>query len=337
MIPRHPLQVFPILFAICAQSLASAREPVRVIYDTDMAGDCDDVGALAVLHILADRGECEIVACTISSNNPWSAGCVDAINTWYGRPDVPIGVASTFRGEPASDKPIDSKYTEEVATEFPHDTIDANELPSAVELYRNVLAAQPDGSVTIVSVGFLNNLAALLESPADEVSPLTGGELVKAKVKQWVAMAGVFPKGKFDNGHGEYNLEVLPKSAQHALNHWPTPLVLSGWEIGEPVLTGAALSDKPANNPIRRGYELYTGLKDRNSWDQTAVLYAIRGPQKYWKLSPAGSVHVPNESDGVHTWTDSPTGRHHYLIAVAPPQEVAEGIDELMMVEPKRK
>ena len=32
-------------------------EPVQVILDTDMETDCDDAGALAVLHTLADRDE----------------------------------------------------------------------------------------------------------------------------------------------------------------------------------------------------------------------------------------------------------------------------------------
>ncbi|MEP1642867.1 MAG: nucleoside hydrolase, partial [Rhodopirellula bahusiensis] len=37
-------------------------EPVKLILDTDMSGDCDDAGALPLLHALADRGECEILA-----------------------------------------------------------------------------------------------------------------------------------------------------------------------------------------------------------------------------------------------------------------------------------
>ena len=51
----------------------------------------DDVGALALLHALADRGEAKILGVLISSKNEWAGPCVDAINTWHGRPDVPIG------------------------------------------------------------------------------------------------------------------------------------------------------------------------------------------------------------------------------------------------------
>ena len=70
---------------------AAADAPARIIFDTDMAGDVDDVGALAILHAMADQGEAEILAVGISSRNEDVGPCVDAINTWYGRPDIPIG------------------------------------------------------------------------------------------------------------------------------------------------------------------------------------------------------------------------------------------------------
>lgn len=39
-----------------------------------------------------------------------------------------------------------------------------------------------DHSIVIASVGFMQNLAQLLQSPADEISSLSGFELVNAKV-----------------------------------------------------------------------------------------------------------------------------------------------------------
>ncbi|MDA9840427.1 nucleoside hydrolase, partial [Rubripirellula sp.] len=73
----------------CRQSLAT--DPVSVIFDTDISGDVDDVLALAMLHTLADRRECEIHAVTISKINPLTAPFVDAVNTFYGRANIPIG------------------------------------------------------------------------------------------------------------------------------------------------------------------------------------------------------------------------------------------------------
>ncbi len=60
------LPSFLFAFLLLAPSLP-ASEPVRVILDTDMASDCDDAGALAVLNALADCGEAEIVAVVIGA------------------------------------------------------------------------------------------------------------------------------------------------------------------------------------------------------------------------------------------------------------------------------
>ncbi|QDU55180.1 nucleoside hydrolase [Aeoliella mucimassa] len=318
---------------LAAAPAAMADSPVKVIFDTDIAGDVDDVGALAALHVLADRGEAEILACGISSNNPWAPACVDSINTWFGRPDIPIGRVGEF----VTDKPIDSRYARAVAEEFPHDLPASYRVPTAEQVYRRVLAAQEDGSVTIVTVGFLTNLAALLDTPADDLSPLTGAELVKAKVKQWVVMGGVFPEGHFANGSGEYNLKVTPDATQQVINHWPTPVVFSGFEIGEVVHTGAKLADIDPASPVRRGYELYNKLTNRNSWDQTAVLYAVRGASDYWTLSPPGVCSVPDNSQGCHDWREDPAGTHRYLIEKMPPEQVAAEIESLMITPPAKK
>lgn len=162
-----------------------ASRPVRVIFDSDMDSDCDDVGALAVLHALADLGEAEILATISSSKNPWSAACIDAINTYYGRPDLPIG---TPKGEGAS-KP--SKHAKRIAELFPQNVGPADKLPDAMQVYRRVLEQQPDQSVVIVTVGYLTNVADLLKLPADG-NRTSGMDLVKSKVKRWVCMGGNF-------------------------------------------------------------------------------------------------------------------------------------------------
>jgi len=94
-----------------------------------------------------------------------------------------------------------------------------------------LLAKQPDNSVTIVSVGFLTNLAAILDSRPDEHSPLDGEALVAKKVRQWVCMGGVFPQGKFQKGQGEYNFMYDTVASVRAINDWPTPVVFSGFAI----------------------------------------------------------------------------------------------------------
>ena len=153
------------------------KQPVKIIFDTDISGDHDDVGAAAVLHCLANSGEAEILAMLVSATGytkTWGPPCLDAINTFYNRPDIPIGAPS--QGFEYSSSP----YSKQIATEFPYKL---DSVWDATTLYRKVLSEQPDTSVVIISVGYLTNIAALLQSEPDEYSNLNGFELVNKKVK----------------------------------------------------------------------------------------------------------------------------------------------------------
>src|SRR3990170_1863134 len=163
--------------------------PVRIIFDTDMDTDCDDAGALAMLHALADRGEVALLATMVSSYHPWSSPTVDAINTYFGRPDLPIGAP---KATPAG-KDFGSRFARQIAESFAHDIRSNDHASDAVAVYRQVLADQPDTSVVIVTVGDLTNLSNLLRSGPDRHSPLTGRELVARKVKHYVAMGSRYP------------------------------------------------------------------------------------------------------------------------------------------------
>ena len=140
--------IFALLLMLAATCTLGAEPglPVRIIFDTDIQGDVDDVGAVAVLHALADLGEIEILATGVSAKNPYSPPCLDALNTYFGRPELPLGVVKGpgfFR---------DSKYAKEIAEEFPHQLKSAEEAPNAAVVYRKVLAAQEDHSVVMISV-----------------------------------------------------------------------------------------------------------------------------------------------------------------------------------------
>jgi len=264
-----------LLALACAQYLQAAL-PVKIILDVDLAEDVDDAGAIATLHALANRGEAEILGVMVSSKNEWVGPCVDAINTWYGRPDLPIGYQRGhtygYRNPKDSDRETTSKYAEAVAKAFPHDLQKSSDAPDAALLCRKLLAAQPDQSVTIVTVGFLTNLRNLLDSRPDDYSKLDGEALVKQKVKQWICMGGVFPSGRFPNGQGEYNLMWDTTASVRAINDWPTPIVFSGFAIGAAIKVGARLRETPEANPVRACYQLYNGLNNREAWDQTAAL-----------------------------------------------------------------
>ncbi len=299
----------------------------RVILDTDMSGDCDDAGALALLQALADRGECELLAVVTNRKDKTnaSAAAVDAINTYYGRPNIPIG---TDKVGP-TDLQRTSAFTRALRDEFPHKTKPDDQMPDALDIYRRVLAAQLDDSVTICSVGAFSNLAELWRrEPA----------LVFTKVRRLIVMGGEFPKSK----RPETNVRTHREAARVVAAEWPTELVWHGFEVGNVLITGAALKQTPANNPVRRAYELKPYGKrpaiegGQPSWDQGAALYAVRGAQpEFWKAVRGGRVTVDEE--GGTAWEQGPITCHYYVKIKGDPAKLAAVIESLMVQPPKCK
>ncbi|THF76215.1 nucleoside hydrolase [Cohnella fermenti] len=296
-------------------------KPVNIILDTDIGPDCDDAGAVAVLHSLAARQEANIVAMMHCTSSKWGAGCLDALNTYYGRPDIPVGA---LRQSGFLDKTEYETFNKALALEYPNRFRGDIPAPDATILYRQMLADAPDQSIVVVAIGPLTNLADVLSSSPDETSPLSGKQLITDKVKHLVVMGGTFPSGK------EWNFEMAPLSAQKIASSWPTPIFYTGFEVGSRLMTGARLlKEAPPRHPVRLAYERF-GLADgvRPSWDLTAVLFAVRGVQSGWTLSERGAIEV--SADGSNGWKPG-DGLHHYLILNRSPSEMESLLEELMI------
>jgi len=286
----------------------TSHSPVKVIFDTDFSTDCDDAGALAVLHALTDNGEAEILATGASTRLAKAPGAIDVINTYYGRPDLPIGatkVGPTFA----------SSYVDYLFDNFPHDTPLSASVMDAVATYRQALAAQPDDSVVFITVGYLTNIAELLKSPADAYSPLTGQQLVAAKVREWACMGGNFWTKSTDN----VNFSRDTASAQYAIANFPKKLTFVPREVASvpsPLRAGEELNETPLTNPVRIAYHKYfhrtTGI-NQHCADLATVLYAVRGARDYWDLHSTGSMTTVN-ADGTFTWNESVEKDHNYLV-----------------------
>ena len=312
-----------------------ATAPVPVIFDTDMDTDCDDAGALAVLHALADAGEATILATPVSSRFPYSAPCTAAINRYHGRGDLPIGVP---KGDGA-DVNRGSRYARQIAAAYPTEINTNADAPDAVAVYRRALAARPDvtddpaGGVVVVTVGYLTNLRDLLASGPDAISPLAGPELIERKVRLWVCMGGRYPEHRDPKVYG--NFKPDPAAAVAAARDWPTPIVFSG--LGEEVPTGGTLSETPAGNPVRRAYRLYLGDRPaRPSWDPIAVLYAVRPAAPFWRVREDGSNEI--FKNGTNAWRAEPHDPRHRLLEFAPGTDrdaVRDVLNELMTRAPR--
>ena len=338
---------------------ASASWPVKVILDTDMLTDFDDVGALACLHALADAGECEIIATISSTGGNASVGTVEIINRYCGRPDVPVGSpkgmgviggAATAKVKvdpttPPGRNPAEANHDKYrwLLEDYPgwYKYADADDAPDANDVYRRVLAAQPDHSVAICSIGFLTNMRRLLETGPDEHSPLDGRALVAQKVIKRVAMACWYPRGK------EYNSMMDWESSKIALENWPTPIIFSDFQYGCDIYSGRAVAEMEGpRNPIKDVFaghlpsrEAITqdpegwnrrqfGMGGRSSWDQTTVLACVRGEESYFGVERG--THRMIGTEGENEWIPSADGPHLRLVDKTPKAEVGRLIDGLI-------
>ncbi|MFG0332919.1 MAG: nucleoside hydrolase [Maioricimonas sp. JB049] len=326
-------------FLTCPRS-AHADEPVRIIFDTDITGDVDDVLALAMLHTLADRRECELLAVTISKINPLTAPFVDAVNTFYGRPDIPIGV-------PQEAQRRDSKYLKLIEARddgqlrYPHDLTSNEDAPDAVDLIRKTLAAQPDHSVVLVQVGIAPNLARLIATKGDRWSELDGPALIRKKVKLLSVMAGAFEPIRGNDRYLEANVINGIPAMQKLAADWPDeiPVIWSGFEVGiavaYPRISVHRDFDYVPHHIVKESYLLHSGPNhDRPTWDLTSVLYAVHPDRGYFDLSEPGNVAV--DDDGFLHFTPSGNGRDRYLVmSDAQKVRVREALTMLVSQPPK--
>jgi inosine-uridine nucleoside N-ribohydrolase len=299
--------------------------PVKIILDTDMSGDADDVGTLAMLNALYDINECEIIAIAVNRKDKTnaSAAAVDAINTWYGRPKIPIGTDK----KPPANLQRTSLYTCGLRDGFPNDIGPDDKAPDALKIYKEALKSQPDKSVIICSVGSLSNLADLCRD-----SP----ELVKAKVIKIVIMGGNFSSIK----RSECNIQTNPKPAAFVAASCPVDIYWQDFHIGNKVITGAGLKQSPKENPVRRGYELrYFGKRPsieggQPSYDQCAALFAVRGAdQKLWSIGKRGCVTI--DAKGYTSWKEDSNGNDFIVHRKCKPNELAQIIEALMVQPPQ--
>ena len=304
-------------------------QPVRVIFDTDVGGDIDDAGALAVLHALEGRGEIEILAIGVVTGHEAAVPYVHAVNTWYGKPELPVG---TIKGKAPYAR---DEYMVPVVAAYPH-KLSREEAPDVVKLYRKILASQPDRSVTLITVGPATNIFNLLSSGPDEYSPLNGQELMRRKIKFYAA-GGNGNKGLPEGKCGfNYYMDLPSASGELRMLSGGFPVVFAGGS-GRQLKIGSALSQACDDHIIRKSYEAYYkgSPQDRYTWDQQRVLYACRPSfRSMWETSAEGTIALGQDS--VLTWTPSPEKNHAYAY-LKDPEALRSMLTDLMLYDPRDK
>ena len=307
-----------LMLACLAANVCLAARPV--VFDTDMGNDIDDALALAMLHALSDRGECELIGVTLTNANPAAVPYVRMIDRFYGRGDLPVGGAiKTLKGGAQ-----DGYMTAALRGMAGEAGGPAEPAPA---LLRRLLENARE-KVVIVQTGFSTNLAALIDSPG-------GAALAREKVALVVAMAG-----NFVGGEPEYNVRLDIAAARTVFERWPTPIVFSGYEIGRDLLYPAASIERDFAyahpHPIAESYRAYQRMPyDRPTWDLTAALEAVRPEHEYFGLSEPGTVVV--EENGATRFVPGRGDRRYLRLDPNKHAEILEVLALLASQPPARK
>jgi hypothetical protein len=301
---------------------------VKIIFDTDMGSDCDDVGALSLLHTYADMGKAEILGCVYSSGKvPYGAGIVQAINIYRGRPGISVGAAhDTTVGDPV-DKMTAGKLARDTAA-FKNTIIHNSDAVNQTVLNRRLLQGQEDNSVVYVTVGHTKGLYDLLLSGPDSISDLSGRELIQKKIKRWVALGALGANNAKQQFSKDWNFffNGTAPFTKYLVDHFPGEIHFV--DAGNSVMTGKSLISTPAGNIVRTAYRDWLwnaetkSLEDqRPSWDLAAVYYAVEGEGAF--LRSAGQGRLEFDVEKGCRWHKEP-GTSHQLFVVQ-----REGVEEL--------
>lgn len=336
------LPLLPLAMAVLLAVPASGKGPISVILDTDMASHLDDVLALAVLHSLANREACQLRAVTISSKNEDNARFVDAVNTFYGRPDIPIGVAAKAPSRGSSYAELARATGPGDRLRYPCDlgTEEGPTTEEAVSLIRRSLAEAPDASVAIVMGGPAVNLAGLLDSEPDETSSLSGPELVVQKVRILVVTAGAFAPVRDNNHFVEGNVVSHIPAMQRLARSWPEsiPTFWNGFEIGRTatIRNDTLLEDLDylEHHIVGDAARLHGGPhRISPASDAASVLQAVFPRRGYFTCSNRGRVVV--EDDGFTRFVPQADGRDCFLmIRIRQAKRVCESVTHLVVQPP---
>ena len=327
----------PWFLVVMLLSVFSAfSSPHKIIFDTDMGNDVDDVVALDMLYKYQDAGLIELLGILSSKRETGSVKLIDAMGTLYGYPNIPLGITKTYSSENYKCRDKKKNYADYVVDTFHYKNTlsDFDAIDDGYILLRKLLAASSEKDITIIAVGFSTNLARLLDSKADAISPLSGPELILQKVQKLVMMAGNFQVPK-----KEYNIYNDRFAATKVLQEWPTPILFTDFELGHHVLLPytAVLNNFSymEHHPLVESFSYYDKMPyNRPMWDATAVLFAVEPSKKYFSLSKSGYVTV-SQGSLTYFYEDGESNRYFYKVNDRQRMAIIRRIVALLEKEPK--
>lgn len=282
----------------------------KIWIDTDLGADCDDAGAIAIANVLHNKQKCKILGFTHTTTAKYSGAGIEVINKYYGN-NFKIGVNKRDKHY-FDDEKYDTFLTQ-MSIKFSVNPKANDEYEDAINLLRKELAHQKD--VTLVCIGQLNNLAALINSKPDVYSSFSGLELIANAVKKIVIMGGYFDSSKtIDELQAEYNIVSDIKASQEIVKIKNVPVCFCDFNLGANIYTGANIVDNYDNNPVAFAYKKYANGA-RPSWDLLTVYYGIYGDNALLNKSKSGYVQITDH--GKTIFKEDKLGNNSVIIANA--------------------
>jgi len=282
----------------------------NIILDLDLGNSTDDAFALHALFALREERLCNIAGVMGNMKMEKAKDLLSRFLHYYNADDVPLGLVEGeeeyFEMVPYYQL-VDSLKSDGTPL-FEPSPIPLSERLPAWKLYRKLLSEAEDNSITIVSVGMFTNLGLLLDSQADEYSPLSGKELVSKKVKAFEVMAGCFspvPLRYTKSGtvcqflEVEYNIGGDVPMAKKVIQEWPGEMYIFPLEEG---LRFPSVHDEileayrwQPDSPIYQIYSRYdewaAGDVGQYFWDVNTVFHTVNSRELFLD-SPSGFIHI---------------------------------------------
>lgn len=293
------------------------NKPIQMILDSDFGSSTDDLFALMMIHHYIDEGKVDLKGVVVDREGEKNAELVDIFNTYYGHPNIPIGLERNGVKNPRCFIPYNGICDLKDAQGNPlyERTLTDNNFMDGYRLYRKLLSQAEDKSVVIVAIGFVTTIAELFQSGADEFSSLNGVDLFGQKVKAVYIQSGRFESGDSLSG---YNMRAASKQSAIFYDKLPhnVDIVMSPSNIGDlmdyppkDVLIDLSYTER---NPIKSVYTYYTCDTGQRMWDTNCLVNAVLGDDEYI-LSPRGYVtFVDKGEESLMLFKQDPNGNARY-------------------------
>lgn len=299
------------------------KRPMNVFLDTDIGPDCDDTAALAILLQLCKEGKANLLGVTHCTGSPYGLGTIDAICRLFGV-QVPLGTCNDpdFLSTGAA-----LCYTPAVCEKFAHGYAPDKAQPDAVDAFVQAMEGMGKDSVTMITIGPLNNLARFLTDERASV-------LMHKCVSRIVMMAGSFDFKTFGfkDDFVEWNIEMDVPAMRTAASLWKKELILCPFEAAVLVCSGAPLAKYP-DNPVKTAYTLFNQRNGedgitRPSWDLVTVACTVLDDRGPYMLSEPGNLCV-NEK-GMTTFAPDAAGKCRYICQKGTNEEAVNWLNTML-------